>query len=75
MKIEYTVTIEPLSDTESLASVTITPAERFNGFSGGTIKFPVSKKNQKAAISERVKVKIAQEVGQSNVEIIERVSP
>lgn len=30
---------------------------------------------QKAAISERVKVKIAQEVGQSNVEIIERVSP
>lgn len=73
MKIEYAVTqIDRVSKNESLVSVSITPEERFNGFSGATIQFQVNTANKQHEILERVKWKVAQEVGLSKVEFVER---
>lgn len=68
MNIEYVVTrIEPISKEESMVSVDVKPELRFNGFSGGTMRFSVNNKTQKDTVRERVKWKVIQETG-TNIE-------
>lgn len=73
MKIEYAVTrLATLPGKKSLVSVSITPEVRFNGFSGATLEFSVDDATMQTEIADMVKRKVAQEVGRSEVEIVER---